>query len=227
MKHKPKVTVVVPALNEEAHIARCLSALTSQDYTGPLEVIVVNNGSKDQTADIAGTFPVKLINEPEAGVVHARIKGFTQAEGEIIISTDADTVAPPDWVRSYVERFSDEKVDAVIGRFEYHDASVWKEHIGAFLTPLGLKVDRLIGGHFSGCNFAIRKAAYKGCGGFDKNLHYGEDFELTNRLRRHGYTTVVARDITVSTSARQFSRHFRKVMFNLIWLSVFERPAIK
>lgn len=227
MSNIPSVTVVIPALNEADRIGACLQALTRQDYKGKLEIIVVDNGSADRTVDIASSYGVKVLSEKTPGVVMARVKGFSKVRGDVILSTDADTIVPEDWVSTYAARFEDPKTDAVIGQFTYYDAKAIKERIGAALTPLGFKADEIFGGHFSGCNFGIRKSVYEDCGGFDTGLHYGEDFGLTGRVRNSGYRTTIAREIVVATSARQFSRHFRKVMFNLMWLSAFDRPAVK
>src|ERR1700710_761412 len=71
----PRFSVVIPAYNEEANIAACLSSLAEQDYPGELEVIVVDNASTDATARIAREHGARVITEPERGVCQARQSG--------------------------------------------------------------------------------------------------------------------------------------------------------
>jgi len=88
----PNVSVIVSAFNEEDYIAHCLKSILNQDYAGRLEVIVVNDGSTDRTAQIVKEFPVKLINlKTNEGKAHALNVGIKQAKGDIIVFTDADS----------------------------------------------------------------------------------------------------------------------------------------
>ncbi|MGG7463140.1 glycosyltransferase [Plantibacter sp. YIM 135347] len=95
----PTVTVVIPAFNEERIIARCLTALTTAPDPAD-EIIVVDNGSSDATAQIAARFPgVRVVTEPRSGVTYARTAGFDEAGGEIIARIDADTIVTSCWMR--------------------------------------------------------------------------------------------------------------------------------
>src|SRR5688572_5985312 len=95
---KPRLTIVIIAYNEEGYIANCLRSVQDQTLA-PDEVIVVDNNSKDRTAEIAKSFSfVKLVTEHIQGIAPARNRGFNEATGDLIVRIDSDTKLPVDWV---------------------------------------------------------------------------------------------------------------------------------
>lgn len=96
-RSKFKVSVVIPAYNEEKHLGACLLSLKRQTIP-PDEVIVVDNNSTDQTAHIARSYGARLIHESVQGISAARNTGFDAATGDIIARTDADTIVHYDWI---------------------------------------------------------------------------------------------------------------------------------
>ena len=104
-----KIAVIIPAYNEGKYLASCLSSLKGQDYRGNYEIIVVDNGSTDGTAEIARSFGARLISCPQKGVVLARQKGASQTEADIIVQTDADSVLPKNWLSSIASNFKNNR----------------------------------------------------------------------------------------------------------------------
>lgn len=102
-----QVSVVVPAHNEERALPNCLEGLARQRTQHTYEVIVVDNASNDRTAEIVRAWQnrlkLQLISEPRKGRGSARRRGFAEAKTEIILSTDADSVVPPDWIEALVD----------------------------------------------------------------------------------------------------------------------------
>lgn len=118
---KLRVSLVIPAFNEEQDLPACLQAIASQTAK-PYEVIVVDNNSTDNTVAVARAFPfVKVISEPRQGPVFARDAGFNAACGEIIGRIDADTILSPEWIATVQDIFGDNDVDAVSGSLGFHD----------------------------------------------------------------------------------------------------------
>lgn len=109
-----KVSVVVPVYNEEAYLDACLTALTSQEEPAD-EIIVVDNNSTDRSVEIAKKYPVTIVYEKTQGMTYARNAGFDVAKYEIIARCDADTVAPPDWIKKIKHTFTTHKTDGVSG----------------------------------------------------------------------------------------------------------------
>lgn len=101
----PRVSVVVCTYNRSALLARCLESLRLQDY-GNLEVLVVDNGSSDDTRSVARAYPVTYLFEGSPGVSRARNRGIEAATGELVGFVDDDEEAGRDWVRRMTEAFA-------------------------------------------------------------------------------------------------------------------------
>jgi glycosyltransferase involved in cell wall biosynthesis len=201
-----RFSVVVPAYNEAAYLGQALDSLLHQDYDGTYEVIVVDNNSQDETAAIAARCGVRVVQEPEQGVCAARQRGADCARGEIIISTDADTTQPRDWLRTIDARFAESaEVVAVAGPCRYKNPSWWAKAYPTLLFGLVAAVYALTGFVFyvSATNFAIRRAAFPG---YDLKLTQGGDeLDLLRRLRRRGEVSWERQNV-VTTSARRLQR---------------------
>jgi glycosyltransferase involved in cell wall biosynthesis len=180
--------------------------LLHQDYTGRYEVIVVDNNSTDGTAAIAAQYGVPVVTEPQQGVCAARQRGVDCAKGEIIISTDADTTQPADWLRTIDARFAaSDGVVAVAGPCRYQDPSWWAEAYPKLLFGSVAKIYALTGFVFyvSATNIAFRRTAFPG---YDLRLTQGGDeLDLVRRLRRRGHVGWERQNV-VTTSARRLQR---------------------
>lgn len=122
-------SIIVPFLNEEKRIEKCLQALINQDFAkNDFELIFIDNGSDDRSAEIVRQYPVTLLNESRKDPYIARNRGIEAAKGEYIIFTDADCIAAPDWLSRYYENIQNTRADIVIGSLLYPSP-----------TPLALK----------------------------------------------------------------------------------------
>lgn len=115
-----KISVIIPAYNEEEFIGRCLGSLIGQSIKAD-EIIVIDNNSKDKTVEIAKRFHVKIIKEKIQGMIPARNRGFDEAKYNIIARCDADAVVPHDWVERIKKNFSKKNIDALSGPVAYTD----------------------------------------------------------------------------------------------------------
>src|SRR5687767_1835934 len=98
MNTRLRVSLVIPAYNEESHLRACLDAVAAQTVR-PFEVIVVDNNSTDTTVAIARSYSfVAVMHESQQGIVYARNAGFNAARGDIIARIDADTHLSPNWI---------------------------------------------------------------------------------------------------------------------------------
>jgi len=172
-----EASVVIPTLGEEGSIGACLRALRAQDV--PVEIIVVDGGSKDRTVEIAREFADIVIEAPGTKIGEARQIGAEAAGGGIIVTTDADSVPPPGWLEKLLRHFSDPNVVAVGGPVRALNPGVVQNLYASGLsaaTNMGL---------FVGFNMAYRKDPMLAAGGY-ANVKQGEDWELATRLRRYG-----------------------------------------
>ena len=203
-----RFSIVVPAYNEASYVGAALKSLQAQDYSGPYEIIVVDNNSTDGTGEIAASYGVTVVKEMEPGVCQARQRGTAEARGEIVVSTDADTVQPPDWLSRIDQQFR--RSDAVIGvagPCRYQNPSWWADLYPKLLFGTVARVFALTGCIFylSATNTAFRRSVFPG---YDLTMTQGGDeLDLLRRLRRKG-KVVWDRDNVVATSARRLQRGF-------------------
>jgi len=102
---QPKVSVVIPAYNEEVLLPSTLNSLKNQDYQDIYEVIICDNNSTDKTASIAKRFGAKVVMEKRKGTSYAYDTGMRAASGELILVTNADTLLPYNWISSIVKAY--------------------------------------------------------------------------------------------------------------------------
>jgi len=209
----PFVSVVVPALNEEKLLGRCLSSLKEQDYAGDYEIIVVDNASTDRTREVASSFGVKIVPEANIGTGWARQRGLLEARGEIVAFTDADTVVPRRWLSTQVEHLRHSpKIIAVTGPHAFFDTGAVVRTISYVTNFIFIILDNAFryvtrkGGTLWGSNFAVRKQVLLEAGGFDTSIRFlGEDYELSLRLKGRGRVSLNP-SLFVLTSARRLKK---------------------
>jgi len=212
-KELPSVSLVIPAYNEEKYLPLCLDSIKKQDYPAEYEVIVVDNASTDNTAKIARDWGAKVVYESRRSPACARQRGAEVATGEIIAFIDADTQASPCWLSTIVSRFVREPKTVVIsGPYAYFDVGKVARiasYVGSFISIILDQFFRKVSNKGSavwGCNFAVRRSALLEVGGFDTSIKfYGEEYELSLRLRRAGKGSITPR-LFVLTSARRLKR---------------------
>lgn len=202
-----KISVVIPALNEGAQIGHCLASLTRQRFTD-FEVIVVDNGSSDDTVEVAQWFGCRVLFEVERGATAARQHGFDAASGEIIASTDADTVVPPNWLELIEASFrEDPNQVGVYGPIllrdqEGIDYATLYEHLFAWF----LRINHTLGRpHFCGPNFAVKRDAFREVLGFRANGAFytkAEDLQLSLKIKQLG-TIRFMKELVAYTSGRK------------------------
>jgi len=200
-----KISIIVPARNEEQHIADCLRSLKDQTYTGDHEIIVVDNNSTDKTAEIAHSFGVRVISATkERNVFYARQAGADASKGDIIVQADGDTLYPRHWLEKIAKKFEQHpEAVALSGRFLYREKFAW-----AFVEiPLRNLMNKISAAFFGrpflvcGATFAFRRAAFYAVGGY-KNIAYSADQHgITTKFRKLG-KVLYDSNICVLTSAR-------------------------
>ncbi len=213
----PILSVVIPALNEEARLGRSLDAvLKSCDRTrARCEVLVVDNGSKDRTVDIARSFAeVRVIQEPTKGVDAARSRGLHSATTDnVVVSTDADCIPPPDWLVTMLEEFDDPSIVGVCGDVEYdkvHPLYTVMNGIRIFARRARAALGSERAKHhvnFTGQNSSFRRADALAVGGYKHGIQYGEDWVLGRELEKRG-RVIQSHDprMKVTADGRRFQR---------------------
>lgn len=207
MINKPlKLSIVIPAYNEQNHIKKCLQAISAQTEPAD-EVIVVDNNSKDDTRKIVAEFPfVKVLKEKKQGVTYARNSGFNAATGDIIGRIDADTRIDSDWAAKVRKIFADKKVAAATGPAYYYDMPLKEKNYIAehafknILYKYAREFPFLLG-----ANMAIRRSEWESirretC--VAKEIH--EDMDLAIHLYLNNRHIVYDSKMRAGASSRRF-----------------------
>ncbi|MCD4527492.1 glycosyltransferase family 2 protein [Nocardioides sp. cx-173] len=202
----PTVSVVIPVRDDAEALRACLRLLAVQT-TPPLEVVVVDNGSSDESAAVARAGGARVVAEPAVGIPSAAATGYDAARGEVIARCDADSRPGPEWVARIADAFASRPdLDAVTGWGWFHDLPRglrWPAaaaYLGTYYATTHLAL-----GHTSlwGSSMALRRSAWQAVRGEvhrdDPELH--DDLDLAFVL---GPSRVVRLDprLLVGVSAR-------------------------
>ncbi len=231
----PPVTVVVVARNEAAKIGQCMASLAAQSYPGAMQVILVDDGSTDGTAEIArGVVPALRVIENHARSISAnRNIGWRAAETQFVAYLDADCIAPSGWIGALVAAMAESRAAAVGG------PNVPPSGESRFYDALAIALDSYAGArdslqgrqlagpravpHIPSLNVMYRVSALETVGGFDERFaRVGEDEDLSRRLGDLGLTLYAVPEAVVVHRQRSgygaWARNMRTYGRGRTWL---------
>lgn len=212
MKHK--ISVIIPAYDEEKHIEACLVSLVKQH---PYEIIVIANACKDNTEKIAKRY-TKVIRLKDLGIAKARNKGLDSASGDIIVHIDADSTASPNLLHE-VSKAVDKGYFAGTCKVKPLTPS-FRSNLFCFLLNIFTHI--FITPHA----FAFFRVDIHKKHRFDESLHLGEDTEHF-KVIKHDYKVKFINSAFIKTSMRRFEKKgYIKTLLDE-WLKVFIDPKDK
>ncbi len=202
-----KVSLYIPSYNSAGYLEKCLESILKQTY--PIEeIIVVDDGSVDETFEVASKFPVKLIrHRNNRGIAAARNAAVLEAKSDFVAAIDADCLVESTWLQECMNNFTESNIAAVGGKLiEQNNKRIayrWraahlKQHWGdkRKINPIFL----------FGSNTTIKKNAFKQAGFYneEKFRKNYEDVDLSLRLKKKGFGLIyepgaVARHIKSDT----------------------------
>jgi len=200
-----KVSIIIPAYNEEKFIARTLESVSKLDRDNlDIEVILADGGSTDKTREIAQSFGAIVLKLPHIGIGFARQKGLLSAKGEIVAYTDADTIVPSDWLMKHVNALKRSNVVFSCGAFKVTDGIFpYYQYINYLQTPIQWLVFTLFKVPLAaGQNIAFWREKALSIGGFNERLKVAEDIDIASRMRKVG-KVIFSPDIIVYSSGRR------------------------
>jgi glycosyltransferase involved in cell wall biosynthesis len=186
----PSVSVIVCSYNGAKTLAACLESLGRLNYPD-YEVILVDDGSTDDTAYIAAQFPqVRYIHQTNHGLSHARNTGAAAANGEVLVYTDSDCMADVDWLYYMIGTLTSGDYAGAGGPNITPPAQNWIQACVAAAPggPSHVLLTDTVAEHIPGCNMAFYKWAFDSVGGFDPEYRKaGDDVDFCWRLQQAGH----------------------------------------
>ncbi|MEP6811114.1 MAG: glycosyltransferase, partial [Chthoniobacterales bacterium] len=190
MAAAPFVSVIVCSYNGAKTLEACLDSLGRIDYPA-FEVILVDDGSTDNTAGIAARFPaIRYLRQTNHGLSHARNTGAAAARGEIFAYTDSDCMADKDWLRYLIGTLLSGDYAGVGGPNISPPAKSWIQACVAAAPggPSHVLLTDTVAEHIPGCNMAWYRWAFENVGGFDVEYHKaGDDVDFCWRIQQSGH----------------------------------------
>ena len=219
VNYHPKVSVIVPAFNEEVNAIRTVNYLLNSTYPD-LEIIFVDDGSKDKTFEIVeakfkNNPKVKVLTKPNGGKADALNFGIKNSCGDILVCIDADTILPADAIAKMIPYFANEKVGAVAGNVRVGNTLNLLTHWQSIEYTTSQNFDRRAYDAVNailvvpGAIGAFRKTAMEEIDGFTTDT-LAEDCDLTLRLLRSGYVIRTCNEALALTEAPENLNNFLK-----------------
>lgn len=203
-KPSTKISIIIPARNEEYNIGVCLDAIIKQDYPKELyEVIVIDDHSSDNTVDIVNRYKsanvrcIRLSNHPSDNTIAYKKKalslGIAASTGELIVTTDADCIAGPNWLQNIAVIYEKEKPVMIVAPVDFtNNGSIVQLFQSLdFMSMQGITAasHRLkLGNMSNGANLAFSRVAYNAVDGYKgiDHLASGDDYLLMMKMQ-HAY----------------------------------------
>lgn len=217
------MSVIIPARNEALNISGCIDTVLAQDYpAGLLEIIVVDDHSTDDTAAICATYAAKgvqclslsrYMDDREKVVAYkkkALAAGIAHSTGELIVTTDADCVSQPGWIKNIAAVYQTQRPQMIVGPVDFTTKPRLVEVFQSldFMSMQGITVASLqmnLGHMCNGANLAFTRSAYEAVGGYGgvEQLASGDDYLLMMKINKRfpgGAVYLKSRDAIVKTA---------------------------
>ena len=220
----PAVSVILPVLNEEAHLESAVHSILTQDYQGPIEVILAIGPSRDRTLEIAHELSRKdsrvvMVDSPSGRTAAGLNLALNKSTSPVVVRVDGHAQIPNDYLRLVVEILSATGAVNVGGVMAAVGTTPFERAVaGAMRSPLGVGASRFHTGGEAGevdtvYLGAFRREALVAIGGFDERFTRAQDWELNFRLRENGGTIYFDPRLHVTYRPRSTVRALAKQYF--------------
>jgi cellulose synthase/poly-beta-1,6-N-acetylglucosamine synthase-like glycosyltransferase len=216
------ISIVIPTYNADDTIEECLESLLIQikKIQKKAEVLVVDDGSTDNTINIVKKYSVKLINQKHKGPAEARNNGWKKAKGDIVIFLDSDCKVGKNWLKNILKPFKDQKVAGVSVKYKTWNEDSW---IARFI---GYEIEQRHNRISERTNFlasystAYRREILKKMNGFDTSFKTAsaEDNDLSYRIIQSGYYLIFLKKTYVwHKHSESLLNYFKKQFNHAVW----------
>jgi glycosyltransferase involved in cell wall biosynthesis len=217
-----RVSIIIPAYNEEFLLGATLCALQEgvAALDIPAEIIVVDDGSTDRTAEIARQHGTRVVSVHLRHIAAARNAGARAASGDLLVFVDADTIVPPMVLTRAVEAIEAGAAGGGAGVRQDTDEPKWAAaavRVAAWILRIAKWA--------AGCFLFVRRDVFERAGGFDERYFASEEIHLSRAIKKHGRFVILREDvITSGRKGRLFSARAAFMQFAAaIWPSTLRR----
>lgn len=185
------LSVIIPAHQAEKYVAEAIESVRRQSFDGDVEITVIDDGSTDNTSEVARSSGVRVLRKEQGGAASARNKGLKETEGDLVLLLDADDILTDGALNAMYNALAD-GVDAVFAMARDFVSCELTDAQKAQLKPR----PSAYGGVLPGCSL-IRRSVFDRIGLFDDTMKSGETVAWLLKLRDAGIKTVQIPDITL------------------------------
>lgn len=216
------VSVIIPVYNSASLLRECLTSLKEQTVLQhSFEVIVVDDGSTDDSASVAEEFGALVLRQQNQGPAEARNSGVEASKGDLLLYTDADCVVAPDWIEEMIRPFEDPSVSGTRGRYKTRQRSLVARFAQVEYEEKYEILKRSDSIDFIDTSSAgYRRSVFREAGGFSKKFTVasGEDTDLSYRLAEAGHRLVFCPDaIVFHTHPSELAHYLRRKYKTAYW----------
>ena len=204
----PKISIVIPSLNEEEYLPKLLKSIQSQTFTD-YEVIVADAGSKDKTVEIAREMGARVVPGGMPGP--GRNRGAEVATGEFLFFFDSDVILQPSFLKDALQEMEDRFLELATCEF-LPESELRLDKVLFKLANLSVKINQFFTPRAAGFCIFISRRLFKRVGGFDENVKLAEDHDLVTRASQYRPLRML-NHVTLTVSIRRLKKEGR---FSLI-----------
>jgi len=202
-----KISVVVPAYNEEKYLPRTLESLKKQSLL-PDEIIVINASSTDKTEDVALENGAIVYTCPKTAIGFSRQLGIVKSKGDIVIQTDADAILPNNWVEKIASHLQNKKNIGYFGGFRIKDGPLWYRMYINLIQPVSNTIIYFLFKipFATGQNMGFWRDEALKCGGIPENFKIAEDIEIARRIQKNHRIFYTQKDYVIASGRRGYEK---------------------
>lgn len=201
----PKISIIIPTLNEEKYLEKTLLSLRAQTIKLPYEIIVSDGNSKDKTVKIAKKYANKIVICNKRGIALGRNLGAKYAEGEILVFIDADTLLLPNTLEEVYKVLKEKNtvlISVPIAPSSYKSSHLFIYWFYTQFSKYSIKMNKP---QVAGTFMAVKKDAFWKAGAFNEKARIVEDYEFSEKVSKYGKVKII--DSTfVLTSPRRIEK---------------------
>lgn len=186
---RPLVSIIIPCYNYAHYLGEAIESALAQTYS-PIEVIVVDDGSTDETRSVAARYPVQLITQPNQGLSASTNNGIRASQGEFVVRLDADDVLYPTFVEETIAALQRDSMAPLA----HTDAEYFGTRTGR-VPFVPFDVDAIAQGAMVTCTSLFRRSAWETVDGLDERMTLCEDWDLWLTFAERNMRGIMVRNV--------------------------------